>query len=233
MTYQKPRMSGSLQDPCSQHIANSYDLMIFDLDGTLMDTSEGILSAVKYTVDKCDLPKLTEEKIKTFIGPPIQDSFRKEYGLTVEKANEVAAVFRDRYKDCDLMKAVPYEDMVDTLKGLKDLGCKLGVATNKREDYALKLLDSFGLLSLFDAAFGSDMEGRLKKADIIELCIEKTSCHDRDRVALVGDTAGDLEGAKKAGIHFIAATYGFGFRPGESNMEADFVIGRPSDLLDI
>ena len=192
-----------------------YDLVIFDLDGTLLDTSEGILKSVRYTIDRYGLPMPSEEILRTFIGPPIQDSFRKEYGLSEGKAMEMANVFRERYKNEDLLLADYYPQIMESLKKLKDAGCKLAVATNKREDYAIDILRHFGMLDLMDAAYGTDFEGKLKKPDVINKCIETTGIRDKTKAIMVGDTKGDQKSAKKAGTHFLAVTYGFGYRPGE------------------
>lgn len=216
-----------------QNTARKFDSLIFDLDGTLLDTSEGILSAVRYTVDYFHLKKIPEERIRSFIGPPIQNSFAREYGVSVEIGKEYAAVFRERYKSYDLMKASLYPGMIDVMSHLLDLGCKLAVATYKREDYALRLLENFGLLKYCIVAHGSDMEGKLKKSDIIKRCISEMETPDSNRIALVGDTDSDKDGAQEAGIHFIGVTYGFGYTKGEKIEGAVGMIDRPEDLMEI
>lgn len=106
-----------------------YDIVIFDVDGTLLDPSEGVISAVKYTVDRCGLVEPEEAVIKTFIGPPIKESFTRVYGLDAETANELTTVFRNRYKDVDLLKATPYEGVLCVFDSLKGLGIKSAIAT--------------------------------------------------------------------------------------------------------
>ena len=218
----------SSQNLCSPSTARKYDLVLFDLDGTLLDTSEGILSAVRYTIAYYQLIPLSEERIRRFIGPPIQNSFIHEYGVSPEMGNEYAAVFRDRYKDHDLLKAVLYPGIVETLMEMKSLGCKLAVATYKREDYALKLLDSFGLLLLFDVAHGSNFSGMQKKSDIIQMCIDEVGVTQKNKIVLVGDTESDRIGAQEVGVDFIAATYGFGYSE-EDSFEKK--INTPEQLL--
>ncbi len=84
-----------------------FNVAVFDVDGTLLDTSEGVLSSVQYTINKHNLPTIDEIKLRTFIGPPIQDSFARVYGLTGDILQELAVTFRNQYKDVDLLKAVP------------------------------------------------------------------------------------------------------------------------------
>ena len=196
-----------------------------------MDTSEGILSSVRYAIKAAGYNELPEERIRQFIGPPIQDSFRQEFNLSSAEANELATIFRNRYKEVDLLNARPYEGIFDALSSLRRDGYKLGVATYKREDYALKLLESFGFLEYFEVIHGSDFEGKLKKADIIEKCISALNLDNRDRIVFVGDTVGDLKSAASARIHFIAVTYGFGFKNEDQDKDFDALISEPCELV--
>lgn len=212
--------------------ARKYDLIIFDLDGTLLDTADGILSAVRFTVEYFHLRPIPEERLRSFIGPPIQQSFAKEYGVPAEVGNEYAAVFRDRYKDHDLLKATPYSGIIEALKDLKSMGCRIAVATYKREDYALRLLNHFGFLELFDYAHGSDFSGKQKKSDIIQLCIDESGITDKGRIAYVGDTDGDRIGAQEAGVDFIGVSYGFGFTEGDIIPEKSTLVNTPAQIVD-
>jgi len=189
-----------------------YELVIFDVDGTMLDTTEGVLSSVKYTIDKFGFEKLSDEKLSTFIGPPIQDSFSKYYNLSGDILQEIATVFRDRYKDFDLLKAEPYAGIFQVFDKLEKNGVKTAVATYKREDYAITLLKHFGFDKYTSIMHGGDHYNKLKKADIIELCIAESGVSDKSRIIMVGDTLNDAVGAEKMGIDFLAVTYGFGFK---------------------
>ena len=112
-------------------------------------------------------------------------------------------------------------------------GVVLGVATYKREDYALKLLDYFGFLKFFDVIHGSDLSGKQAKQDIILKCIDEVGSNNPDRISLVGDTESDAVGAFSSGIHFIGVTYGFGYKKGESIENAEGIIDYPLALLDL
>lgn len=193
-----------------------YDLVIFDVDGTLLDTTEGVIAAVKYTIDKFGFRPLPEQKLLKFIGPPIQNSFADAYGLSGDILQEIATVFRNRYSKHDLFGAVPYYGIFELMQTLKDGGIMSAVATYKREDYALTLLRHFGFDRFTDIIYGGDHENRLKKSDIIQKCISASGIADKNRIVMVGDTENDAVGAEKIGVDFLAVTYGFGFKTPES-----------------
>lgn len=194
---------------------------VFDVDGTLLDTSEGILASVRYTIEKMGLEPLSEEKIKTFIGPPIQNSFKKQYGFEDKIINEMAATFRNRYKDEDLLLAKPYDGIFKVLEELATQNITPAIATYKRQDYALKLLEHYGFNRYTDIIFGSDFEGKLTKKDIIMLALDKAGVSDYGKTVMIGDSDNDAIGANKLGTKFIGVTYGFGFKTADDVNEFD------------
>ena len=192
-----------------------FDIVVFDVDGTLLDTSEGVLASVKYTIEKHNLPEIDEETLRTFIGPPIQDSFARVYGLSGEILQELATTFRNQYKDVDLLKAVPYEGIFDVFEALLANGIKPAIATYKRQDYATKIMQHFGFDKYTDIIYGADHENKLKKRDIIELALKDSGVSDFSKAVMIGDSDNDAIGAEGIGTEFIGVTYGFGFRSKE------------------
>ncbi len=190
-----------------------YQYVVFDVDGTLLDTAEGVLEAVKRTMrqEKLEIP--AEDVLRTFIGPPIQNSFQKAYGLNKERAQELAVIFRNYYKEDDcLLKARPYEGIDKVCRRLAEQGVKIGIATYKRQDYADKIVRHFGFGDYTDDIYGADNENKLKKVDIIRLCLKQMNCTDLKKAVMVGDSDNDAVGAQEVGIDFIGVTYGFGFK---------------------
>ena len=192
-----------------------YDAVIFDLDGTLLDTSEGLWRSVSYAIEAMKLPKISPEVMRTFIGPPIQKSFARVYGLDEKEAGAAADLFRNRYKDKDILLAKPYDGIFEAIRSLSDAGVRSAVATYKRQDYAEKILVHFGFDRVCDAICGSDFEGKLTKKDIIENAIRQLGVFDKKRAVMVGDSDNDAIGAAETGVDFIGVTYGFGFATGE------------------
>lgn len=208
--------------------------VIFDVDGTLLDTTEGVLSSVKYTIAAHRLPAVAKEELLSFIGPPIQDSFARQYGLEGAVLQELASTFRERYKEGDVLKALPYEGIYEVCDELMRRGIAIAIATYKRQDYAEKIMRHFHFDRYTDIIFGADHENKLKKADIIRMCLEAAGVEPAEAV-MVGDTEHDALGAAAAGMDFIAVTYGFGFRKKEDAMRFEHTLGaaeRPREILD-
>lgn len=187
--------------------------ILFDLDGTLLDTTEGLKCCVLWTANKMGFPLPSHEEIMSrFIGPPVQLSFGRYYGLDNVTAQRCADVFRMRYQQPDvLFKATPYPGLFETLDALRTRGIRLGVATYKREDYAIKLLHHVGIDVYCSVAHGGDDLNKRTKSDIIRFCLDELGVAPQDAF-LVGDTEHDAEGAMKAGMPFLGALYGFGFK---------------------
>lgn len=184
--------------------------VLFDLDGTLLDTSEGIKHSVRYTLLKMGYNELPEETILKFVGPPIQNSLMTYCGVDADEAQRGANVFREFYKNQALFEASLYDGIIDLLKELKSRSIRIGVATYKREDYALDLLEKFKIANYCDVIHGADNNNVLTKADIVEKCISELGAN-KEYTILVGDTDHDAKGAAEANVKFVAVSWGFGY----------------------
>lgn len=189
----------------------TYDAAIFDLDGTLLDTAEGIYSSVGYVIKKLGLGDVSDEVMRSFIGPPMQTSFSRVFGMEKKDADAAADMFRNRYKESDLFLARPYDGIFETIEKLKHAGIRSAVATYKRQDYAEKILTHFGFDRVCEVMCGADFAGKLSKRDIIENAMKDLGVADRTRAVMIGDSDNDAIGAAQLGVPFIAVTYGFGF----------------------
>lgn len=190
-----------------------YNAVLFDLDGTLLDTTEGVVAAVRKTILDNEFPIPDETVLKSFVGPPMQKTMGEVFNLDKETALRVANEFRENYKST-LFQARLYDGVSELLQSLRKSGWKIAVATNKSHQNAVSILERFGILQYCDFAQGSDMEGKLSKKDILERCIHVLGCN-KNEVVLVGDSIYDLQGAEQAGVDFAAVTYGFGFIRGD------------------
>jgi len=194
----------------------SYALIIFDLDGTLMDTSEGILGAIEKTTILLALPELSDTEKLSFIGPPPSVSFRKNYGLDGEELDTAIATFRRIYGEEFLIQAKVYHGIYDVFEFCKKNNIQTAVATYKREDYAIRLLKHYHFDNYTNIMFGADAQGVLTKEDIIQKCIDKAGILDKSEVLMVGDSTNDYVGAIDLGVDFVGVNWGFGFKKGES-----------------
>lgn len=214
---------------------SKYKLIVFDLDGTLLDTTEGILKSVKETVSHYNLPEIGDDVIQSFIGPPIQNSFENHYGLTGKDLQDATDYFRTVYSQKNLLYARVYDGIYDLFQYLKDNGLVSSVATYKREDYAIRLLNSYHFDEYSNIMFGADNFNKLKKNDIILKCIEKVQITDYSQVLMIGDTLHDSVGAEQIGVDFLAVTYGFGFKTKKEweSVNCIAVVDSPLEIINV
>ncbi len=204
--------------------------ILFDLDGTLVDTSAGIINSIQYTIKKLRLPTLSEQMLYSFIGPPVKKRMKEIYQLSEEASACAMQIFREKYGREDLFQAQVYSGVKETLSTLRQF-FHLGVATYKREDQAEDLLREKGLDNFFDIICGSDSQAKLSKSDIIKKAYIGLSANPQGTV-LVGDSENDAVGALEAGTYFIGVTYGFGFKSA-AEVERYSRIGVAADIKEI
>lgn len=210
-----------------------YKAAIFDVDGTLLNTREGILEAIRDALVEVKLPPLKKEDEKYFIGPPIQRSAMQVYGVTKEEAQEFAEAYRNLYSKHEyLFKADHYDGILQLMKDLKEAGIRIAIATYKREDYALDIVEHFGFMEYAEVAHGADNFNKLTKSDIIRMCISEMGLTPAECV-MIGDSDNDAIGADGIGCPFVGCTYGFGFTC-DADVDEYPNIGKaakPSDIL--
>jgi phosphoglycolate phosphatase len=187
-----------------------YDNAIFDLDGTLLNTKEGIVKSLIDMAADLRFPPIPESKYGFFIGPPIEQSLCEHYGLDDTQTKTAALVFRKFYTEQYLFEAIPYDGIINMLTLLKGKGVNLAIATYKRHDYTEKIIRHFNLDKYCSPCYGSDTESRTTKTAIIRACMADMNI-SASRTVYVGDTEHDRHGAEEAGIGFIGVTYGFGY----------------------
>ncbi len=189
-----------------------YNYIVFDLDGTLFDTSAGIIKSVEKLLRIKGLRDLTEEEKISLIGPPIQDSLKRIYNLNDNVRVEFSNLFREIYLNEYLFDARLYDNMFELLQLLNESNCKVAIATYKRQDCTDSLIKHFNIDKYFSCIYGSDFEGKRSKQDIINLCIKDLNPDINSKVVMVGDSEFDAIGAEKSQLDFVGVTYGFGFK---------------------
>ena len=182
--------------------------ILFDLDGTLTDSGEGIINCATLALNHFGLPVPDRETMRVFVGPPLDETFIK-FGVPADKTDEAIAVYRSRYTTVGKFENYPYPGVEQLLQRLCADGHRLFVATSKPEGMSVEILEKFGLAQYFEMICGATLDGsRSKKADIISYLLERSG--GADNAIMVGDTAYDVIGAKAHGMPAVGVSWGYG-----------------------
>lgn len=188
-----------------------YPIVLFDLDGTLTESGPGILSCVQQTMEQLEIPVPSPQVLRTFIGPPMYQSFSQTCGLSEEKSEQAVAVYRKIYEEGGIFKNSVYPHTLQLLQNLRQAGALLCVATSKPKIQADRVVRHFGLAPLVDFVAGpvGGAEHVSSKAQLIESCLHRFSMQPQQSV-MIGDTRFDAEGARLSGVDFIGVLHGYG-----------------------
>lgn len=213
---------------------NSFKYILFDLDGTLIDSGAGIIKGVKYALQKYAIKEENEVLLKTFIGPPLNRQFTDCYGFSAEKSTEAVKFFREYYETKGILENEMYEGMDGVLQKLKEQGKFLMVATSKPEKFAHNILAQHDLEKYFDFIGGSLTDGsRITKIQVLDYVLKTNEIKNPQEVLMIGDTKFDIAGAKHFGLKSLAVTYGYGTEKELLEREPDFVANSPKEILQI
>ena len=189
-----------------------YDVILFDLDGTLTDSGPGIMNAAAYAMEHYGL-RHDPETLRRFVGPPLLDSFRDYCGFDREKCEEAIWVFREYYEVKGIFENSVYPGVPEMLQKLLDSGKRLAVATSKLDSAAVRVLEHFDLAKYFELAAGSLADNtRTRKAEVVAWVLETLGVTDADknRALMVGDREHDVFGARENGLDCLGVLYGYG-----------------------
>ncbi len=186
--------------------------ILFDLDGTLTESGEGIIKSVQYALEKMGKPETDTAKLRVFIGPPLIEQFMEYSGMSRNEAEKALLYYRERYEAIGIFENRPYPGIEEMLKILKEKGYILSVASSKPEFYVIKILEHFHIRNYFDEVVGATMdEKRTDKAAVIAEAWNRLKLSkNRKNVFMVGDKEHDIIGARKNQIPCIAVSYGYG-----------------------
>lgn len=210
-----------------------YEVLLFDLDGTLTESGPGIVNAVEYTLQKYGIEEPDKEKHKRFIGPPLKVSFMKYYGFTEENVAEAIAVFRSYYHEKGIYENSAYPGVQQMLADLSEMGYRLAVATSKARPMAEIVIPRFGLADHLEGIYAAEMDGRYnKKSEVIAHAMEEMGVTDRSKVLMIGDREHDIIGAKACGIDSMGVLYGYGSREELEAAGADYIVDTVEDVTE-
>ena len=203
--------------------------VLFDFDGTVYDTAEGITKSIRWALNKRGMDAELQE-LRKFVGPPLAEKFVEIYHFTMEEALEMVRVFREYYSPIGLYESAPFPGIRELLLSLKAAGLVTGVATSKPQNMAEELIERSGLTDCFDIVVGSFIgPNNDKKWEILTRAMEALGASKEDTV-LVGDTKYDVAGAKICGIPCIGVRWGYA-SPGElEEVGADIIFDSMKEL---
>ncbi len=207
----------------------SYDFILFDLDGTLTDSAEGIVNSVVYALERKGIPYTSKQELRRFVGPPLQASFREYCGFSEEEAKEAVRIFREYFTEKGIYENTVYEGVPEMLQALYESGFTLAVATSKPEAFAKQILERFDLAKYFTVIAGASMDGT-DKPTVIRQTLSRLHTEPSSRVLMVGDREHDIFGAKEVGVSSLGVLYGYGSEKELKEAEADGIIALPAEI---
>lgn len=189
-----------------------YSTLIFDLDGCLTDSGVGIMRCAQYALEKFGIDVPVLERLRPFVGPPLEDSFKQFFGFSDEDAAKAVQHYRERYFSRGKYEQHLYPEIPEFLKHLRKNGYRLAIATSKTINQTLEVLEWLGISKCFDNVAARDEQGILHtKADVINSLLGSMGLNNSKRsCVMIGDRKYDIEGARQAGIDSIGVLWGYG-----------------------
>lgn len=213
---------------------NNFEYILFDLDGTITDSGEGITKSVQYALKHFGITEDNLSDLNKFIGPPLKDSFKRFYNFDDEKAEMGLIKYREYYAEKGIYENSLYEGIVEVFEALKKKDKKIILATSKPEVYAKEILKYFKVDNYFTFTAGADFEEtRVNKGDVIKYALNEAKISDLSKVVMVGDREHDIIGAKENNIKSIGVLYGYGDVIELTQARADYIAKDTSQLLNI
>ena len=208
-----------------------YKYLMFDLDGTLVESGDGIVASAKHALSTMGWEMLSEAEYKKFIGPPLFDSFTKFCGMNPGEADRAIEIYREHYESAGYLLAPMYEGVEAMLDELKDKGHTMMVVTSKPAPIAEKIIKKHGLDKYFVNLTGPSHEEKTVHKDVmIKRAFEKNGITDPKSAVMIGDRKFDIEAANKNGVDSIAVMYGYGNREEFERHGATHIVEKCGDI---
>ncbi|HEL2551019.1 HAD family hydrolase [Streptococcus suis] len=207
-----------------------YQTILFDLDGTLTDSGQGILNSVAYALEKMGIEEPDTANLNRFIGPPLYESFSRFYQLNPEDTQSAVDAFRVYFKEKGMFENQLYPGIIPLLEELRTAGKTLVIATSKPEIFAKQILEHFGIAHYFDVIAGASLDSsRISKADVIGYAINQLEAFPKHTV-MIGDREHDIEGARMHQLPAIGVLYGYGSKQEFEKAGATMIVETVQDL---
>ncbi len=203
--------------------------ILWDLDGTIMESGSGVLSSVRYALDKLGV-ELPESEVRKFIGPSLFDSFTNTAHMSEEDAEKAIKFYRELYESKGIFDASVYEGIPETLDVLKKEGYRQFVVTSKPQHMAQRVLDHFGIKPYMDGLVGpAEDDHSSDKAKLIRTAMDSNGI-EKSEAVMIGDRCFDINGANDVGIHSIGVLYGYGSKEELEKHGAELIVEKAVDI---
>ena len=212
-----------------------WSTVLFDLDGTISDSAEGITRSVQYALEKEFGIIRQPEELLEFVGPPLKEQFMLYTGCDEEMGEKAVWRYRERYKPVGIFENRLYPGIPELLKQLCDENFTIALSSSKPEAFCRQILEAFHIDQYFTVICGSDMDGKhTDKAEVIEQTIHRLGAdHIRDEIVLVGDRRYDIIGARQCGISSIGVSFGYGSREELEQEWPDCIVDTVTELRNV
>ncbi len=211
-------------------MVTKYDAVFFDFDGTIADTGEGIFSSVSYAIEAMGYNPLPHDRLRTFIGPPIFESFKRELGMNDEQSMQAVEKYRKKYSENGIYKLEVYDGIKNLLKELKNSGIKVAIASSKPEKFVIRIIDFLNLNNMIDFVAAPESD---KAPEGKTVLVEKAVNHfgvSKNRALMIGDRYFDIDGANGAGVESIGVTFGYGSEEELQNAGATYIARNTEEI---
>lgn len=210
-----------------------YKSVIFDFDGTICDTGEGVKKSAKYALDAFNIPSDDWQTLDCFIGPPLLVTFQEQFNQSAADADLLVQKFRERYTNTGIYECELYNGIKQLLINLKDDGMKIGIASSKPQVFVETLLNKFAIAKYFDSvcatSFAADCES---KQNIIARCLKELETEPKDAL-MVGDRFYDIDGAKADMVDGAGVLWGYGSKFEFIECGAKYIVDKVEDIESI
>ena len=224
-----------MKNESAEFLMAKYDYVIFDFDGTVVDTGEGILKSLQYSFKEMgrEVPELDD--LKKFIGPPIYYSYTTFYNVSEEEVGDYIRKYRERYKVKGIYECELYEGMTELLDSLKAEGIKIGIASSKPLHLIYSVADYLKITEKFDAIVGVkiDDSNHSSKTQLVLDAMTEMGATDKSKVLMVGDRLFDIDGAAGAGVDSCGAIWGYGNEEEFREHNATYIAYKTTDVYEL
>lgn len=223
-----------MDDPELSNTPHNKKTLLFDLDGTLTDPSEGITRCIQHALERLGRPYPSRVSLKQYIGPSLRWTFPRLLGSDDgDLAEQAVTYFRERYGTVGLFENEPYPGIAELLSSLQGHGCRMYVVTSKPTIYARRIIGHFGLDRYFLDVFGPELDGRFDdKCELVEHVLRQCAL-DPGATVMIGDRARDIESGKANGTRTIGVTYGFGSEEELAAAGPDLICEGPAEIYQV